>query len=782
MIRQTSISSQPQPSSLIDIWCLRIILGSKVWRFTEVSRYDHDQLVASWWDPFRQEVNWAQAHYQNRQFLKTGQTADFYFLEEGDFVHAENQEDQVIPKEKREKYLRDQLTAGIESYTCILNILPRSQQGDGEMFRLWDFLERKGEVGSTPKTLREELARRETEKDNPFHAVVESNCLKLQETFGLTTGEAELFLFIGAACGNTVLHRVLQFFDFSKNFLNLTADVVSLALGQPKEEILNTLRPDSALFRTGLLEVQGGNGEDFDDHFDSVLTWDQIYSLLEEKREDFSQLLESVFSHAPKATLELANYSHLPVVERTLLPYLKEVREKHLPGVNILLYGLPGTGKSELARTMASCLGMDLYEVNTETKDQDDDDLPSRLLRWKTTCSSLKNNPRALIVLDEAEDVFNDGGSIKIGGLQIGRKNKGEINQLLESNPVPTFWTTNNIDSMDSSMIRRFSLVIEVPPLPAAKRRELIGHAFDGLLSPAGMERLVLTPQLTPGVIQHTADVANKIAYSDSKTREEEILGMINRTLQAQNFGQIAEESALVPASYEPRFVNSTLDLEKLALGLKTAKRGRLCLYGPPGTGKSAYAAWLAHTLGVPLLRKTYAELSSCYVGNTEKQIAKAFKEATNEGALLLLDEADSFFRDRSLSRNSWETTAVNEMLAQLEKYSGYFVATTNLTDTMDPASLRRFDLKSKFDYLRPEQIKALAQKVLSAREIEIAEDDLERLSRAKQLAPGDFAAVLRQADFRSLTDGKDFVNRLLEEVRLKDPNERGARGRIGFR
>ena len=54
--------------------------------------------------------------------------------------------------------------------------------------------------------------------------------------------------------------------------------------------------------------------------------------------------------------------------------------------------------------------------------------------------------------------------------------------------------------------------------------------------------------------------------------------------------------------------------------------------------------------------------------------------------------------------------TAINEMLAQMERYGGYFIATLNLKDDLDPACLRRFDLKTKFDYLRPEQAIAIAR------------------------------------------------------------------------
>ena len=68
----------------------------------------------------------------------------------------------------------------------------------------------------------------------------------------------------------------------------------------------------------------------------------------------------------------------------------------------------------------------------------------------------------------------------------------------------------------------------------------------------------------------------------------------------------------------------------------------------------------------------------NCYLGETEKIIAQAFEDAQRDDAVLLLDEIDSFLRDRTLSSHSWEVTQVNEQLTQIENYEGVFIATTN--------------------------------------------------------------------------------------------------------
>ena len=90
------------------------------------------------------------------------------------------------------------------------------------------------------------------------------------------------------------------------------------------------------------------------------------------------------------------------------------------------------------------------------------------------------------------------------------------------------------------------------------------------------------------------------------------------------------------------------------------------------------------------------------------KTLHEAFKQATDDGALLLIDEVDSFLQDRRNAQQSWEVSQVNELLIQMEMFSGIFIASTNLMDSLDQAALRRFDLKVKFGFLKKDQAESL--------------------------------------------------------------------------
>jgi SpoVK/Ycf46/Vps4 family AAA+-type ATPase len=193
-----------------------------------------------------------------------------------------------------------------------------------------------------------------------------------------------------------------------------------------------------------------------------------------------------------------------------------------------------------------------------------------------------------------------------------------------------------------------------------------------------------------------------------------------------------------------------------------------ILLYGPPGTGKTEFAKHLARTLDRKLIIKKTSDLLNCYVGETEKGIRKMFKEAEEKKAILFLDEADSLISDRSGATRNWEVTQVNEMLTQMENFKGIFIAATNFDGTLDTASRRRFALKVKFGYLKPEGIEKLWQAFFPGVEI----PDVARSLR--MLTPGDFNAAygtLRFYDANELT--ADVVLQALKsEIAYKDGRE----------
>lgn len=115
---------------------------------------------------------------------------------------------------------------------------------------------------------------------------------------------------------------------------------------------------------------------------------------------------------------------------------------------------------------------------------------------------------------------------------------------------------------------------------------------------------------------------------------------------------------------------------------------------GPSGTGKTICAEAIAHALGRRLLVVRYAELESMWMGETPKNVARVFRLAEQEHAVLFFDEADAIASRRSTSLDraiDRETNAVvNVLLQELERFDGVVIFATNLASNFDPAFERR--------------------------------------------------------------------------------------------
>ena len=212
---------------------------------------------------------------------------------------------------------------------------------------------------------------------------------------------------------------------------------------------------------------------------------------------------------------------------------------------------------------------------------------------------------------------------------------------------------------------------------------------------------------------------------------------------------------------YNDDLVNTDLDIKDLTSKIKSCGKLNfsLCLYGEPGTGKSLYARYLAKELGLDVILKRASDLMSKYVGETEQNIANAFAEAKSKKAMLIFDEADSFLQNRNNAVRNWEVSQVNEMLTWMESHEYPFVCTTNLLDSLDEASLRRFTFKIKFDFMTKQQVNNSFEHFFGIKNANVD---------VKGLTAGDFATVKKKADFLRINELSELCKMLEDEVKVK--------------
>jgi len=133
----------------------------------------------------------------------------------------------------------------------------------------------------------------------------------------------------------------------------------------------------------------------------------------------------------------------------------------------------------------------------------------------------------------------------------------------------------------------------------------------------------------------------------------------------------------------------------------KFSRRIGINLYGAPGTGKTMAAHAIARELGKKILVVNYADIESKYVGETPKNIRKAFDAAKNSGSILFFDEADAILSKRVTNMTQAVDVSVNQtrsvMLMLMNEFQDFIIFATNFIENFDAAFMRRISVHVKF-------------------------------------------------------------------------------------
>lgn len=600
--------------------------------------------------------------------------------------------------------------------------------------------------------------------ENP---IIQQNIDTLTQLLSLNTTEQTLFRLSVQLRLDEPLKKLSE--ALPKSNLVGVSELLSNLFGLPKSDIISALKDKGKLLGYGLLE-RNYNPDRFHDYLDwgKMLDFDEFIS--EPLNEQV--LLKVCTKPAIEPSLSLEDFAYLNEMKTMMLDYLQSSFATHRKGANILIYGAPGTGKTELATLLGKALSVSVNNITYMDEDGDVISAEDRLNKCRFAQKVLEGQS-SLLIFDEIEDVFRAGFFER----SVAQKNKAWMNQLLENNNVPMIWLSNSVSGIDPAFLRRFDLILEMPDLPLKNKSALITQLAEGKLSPAYVQHFAKVRSLTPAILSRTIRVAKELNTSNFA---ETLLMMFNQTLKSQNKPKI-EPLVLSKADYNLDYVACNDNIHRISEGLKQSKKGRICCYGPPGTGKTAWAAWLAEQLDMQLLLKQGSDLLNPYVGGTEQNIAQAFEQAKADNALLVLDEVDTFLFSREGANRSWERSQVNEMLTQIERFEGLMVVSTNLIEVLDPAALRRFDLKLKFDYLTLKQRLDFAKQQAEILGLPLlSKEDLSQIESLNLLTPGDFAAVARRHQFSPFQKVQDWLSALQGECEVK-PAFSATTRRIGF-
>ena len=199
----------------------------------------------------------------------------------------------------------------------------------------------------------------------------------------------------------------------------------------------------------------------------------------------------------------------------------------------------------------------------------------------------------------------------------------------------------------------------------------------------------------------------------------------------------------------------------EMGLGRKIKEGYKVVFYGPSGTGKTLVAGLIGKKYDRDVFRIDLSQLSSKYIGETEKNIDNLFKQARNKNWILFFDEGESLFGKRSQSGQSNErygNQQVGFLLQRMEDHPGVVILATNLKSSIDEAFLRRFQKMIYFEAPDFEYRLDLWKKALEDT-LPLADDvDLRLISKEHKLVGGQIVNIVKQIILRELGAKSELI------------------------
>ena len=195
----------------------------------------------------------------------------------------------------------------------------------------------------------------------------------------------------------------------------------------------------------------------------------------------------------------------------------------------------------------------------------------------------------------------------------------------------------------------------------------------------------------------------------------------------------------------------------------KFSRRIGVNLYGEPGTGKTMAAHAIARELGKKILIVNYADIESKFVGETPKNIRKAFDAAQKSDSILFFDEADAILSKRVTNMTQAVDVSVNQtrsvMLMLMNEYQDFIIFATNFIENFDPAFMRRISVHVKFE-LPDESCREKLWRMYIPPELPNNLDAAELAQKYDGLSGSDIANAMLNAAFKAARLNADILDK----------------------
>jgi len=262
-----------------------------------------------------------------------------------------------------------------------------------------------------------------------------------------------------------------------------------------------------------------------------------------------------------------------------------------------------GSGKTELARYLASNLKKQGLEINLLDQDGESISTNGRLSAYRMYQSIAGRSSGVLIIYDEVEDVLSSASFAQHGFHGAGEITKGLLNDVLENNAVPAVWISNTLQRVDPAYLRRFDLIVELGELSRETRMRMTRRTLNGI--PIGKDVIAALAghsEVTPAHLGKVARILGLMNITDRGKADHIVRQVVDSDLIAAGKSALSFQTTQVTRptpslTYREDLINCDTRIDTLSRSLNQGSSARLCLFGPPGTGKSARAGSLAQKL-----------------------------------------------------------------------------------------------------------------------------------------------------------------------------------------
>ena len=597
----------------------------------------------------------------------------------------------------------------------------------------------------------------------------------LAELLGLTALELAILRLCDTAHRSPALAELFGANATGSEPARRQCDAIADALGAVPREVRRALDQRGSLRQRGILQRIPSHPAN------RTFAVEAMLRLSDELQDHLDERIAGLLGHdatpfvdrPPAARFELDAWPHLAERLDGVARYLAASLEAGAAGANVLLWGAPGTGKTELARSLAAAAGASAFAVRTASvgghgAGGHELGVHSRLDNFSLGTSIAAAKGRTVVLFDETEDILGAEVAL-LGSGPDDRPSKGHVNAILESGAAPSVWIANSIDGIDAAYLRRFDVVLEVLAPPPAVRARMLAGALDGLELPDALAAaLAARASVTPADIAKARRVVERSGAAASDRAVETLRETVDAELKSRGERRLLVRRASRLGDADGRLARVDLDADAALALLAPGSRARVALVGPAGAGKSTWLRARARDAGRAVARCDFPALADARNESPQSRLRRLFEGAAERDEIVHVERVEHRFDVHpELLPEPWDRWAL-ALVEELSRHEGAAALETRDARFAERALPAWLDARVRFGALAPDALVRAVEALCGH-----APDALPDL----RVHPGDLVAVERRLELGVLDRRADAV---LEALRSMTAGA-GRTGAAGF-